>query len=90
MTATNRKTSMALAAAAAALFITLPTACSQDTGKTASDVQGKCIGGNACKGQSACAAATTSCAGQNACKGEGFTTTTKSECDEAGGEWEAA
>lgn len=90
MTVKNRKTSMALAAAAAALFVTLPAACSQETSTTAGDVQGKCIGGNACKGQSACATATTSCAGQNACKGEGFTTTTKSECDEAGGEWEAA
>lgn len=90
MTVKNRKTSIALATAAAALFVTLPAACSQDAGRTAGDLQGKCIGGNACKGQSACATATTSCAGQNTCKGQGFTTTTKPECEEAGGEWEAA
>lgn len=88
MISSNTKRTLALAAAA--LFVTLPTACARDAGETSADVQGKCIGGNACNGQSACATATTSCAGQNACKGQGFTTTTKPECDEAGGEWEAA
>jgi len=51
---------------------------------------GKCVGGNSCKGQSACATASTSCAGQNACQGQGWTETTKAECEEAGGEFESA
>ena len=84
----NRQTALALAAAS--LFVTLPAACSQDTGGGFGDVRGKCIGGNTCKGQSACATASTSCAGQNDCKGQGFVRTTKAFCDEAGGEWEAA
>jgi uncharacterized membrane protein len=46
----------------------------------------KCIGINACKGQSACKTATSSCKGQNSCKGTGMImTATDKECTEKGG-----
>ena len=39
---------------------------------TAASAQVPCVGGNACKGQSACKSAANACKGQNACKGKGF------------------
>ena len=48
------------------------------------------LGGNACQGQSACNTASTRCAGQNSCKGQGWIVTTKAECDEKGGTFEAS
>jgi hypothetical protein len=48
--------------------------------------QVKCVGGNACKGQSACQSAQSSCKGSNACKGKGYVMTpTAKECIAAGG-----
>ena len=85
----DRLTGFALAATAAALFATAPLT-TMAGGHEAGEAQGKCVGGNACKGQSACATASTGCQGQNACKGQGFTKTTKAECEEAGGEFEEA
>jgi uncharacterized membrane protein len=37
--------------------------------------QVKCLGANACKGQSACATAASSCKGMNMCKGKGYIVT---------------
>jgi hypothetical protein len=73
-----KTTGMALATAAALLFgsVAVTTAHAED-GKV------KCQGGNACKGKSACATATSACAGQNKCKGTGYVTVTKEECDAA-------
>ncbi len=79
-----------LAAAAAVLFLAAPIAVNADTGKGAAETMGHCVGGNSCKGQSACKTANSACKGQNACKGQGFTQTTKAECDEADGEFEEA
>lgn len=80
---TSKKISgVALAAAAAAMFAVAPMNAS------AAGSTGKCIGGNSCKGSSACATATTSCAGQNSCKGQGWVKMTKEECDAAGGSFE--
>jgi uncharacterized membrane protein len=45
----------------------------------------KCMGGNECKGKSACAAAGSSCAGENACKGKGWIMTTEADCKAKGG-----
>ena len=46
----------------------------------------KCIGGNSCKGKSACASASSSCAGENSCKGKGWVTMkSEKECTKAGG-----
>ncbi len=82
-----KKSNIALAASAALLL----SACSStdDLGKADSENNmGKCHGGNACKGKSACATADSACAGQNACKGKGFITATKAECESKGGGWD--
>ena len=71
--------SLTLAAAAAAMFALAPISAS------ASDEEVKCVGGNACSGQSACKTATSECQGQNACKGQGFIMATAAACEEAGG-----
>ncbi|MDJ0927729.1 MAG: hypothetical protein QNJ73_08770 [Gammaproteobacteria bacterium] len=79
----------ALAAAAAALFATTPLQLSaHEDAEEHAKLEGKCIGGNACKGQGACRTANNQCAGENACKGQGFSMATKSDCEEQGGEFE--
>ena len=76
------KSGTAIAAAAATLFL---------AGATMSTVtyaagEGKCVGVNACKGQSACNSYKTSCKGKNACKGQGMVVTgTQLECTALGG-----
>ena len=83
MNPATKKTGVALAATAAALFAVAPmNAVASDSAK------GKCIGGNSCKGQSFCHTATTGCAGQNACKGQGWIKATKSDCEQKGGQFE--
>lgn len=71
-----------LAAAAAAMFLAGPVV----TAGTAQAADVKCVGANACKGQSACKSATNECKGLNACKGQGFIMTdTAKHCLEVGG-----
>ena len=71
--------SLTLAAAAAAMFALAPVSVS-----AAEEV--KCIGGNACGGQSACKTATSECKGLNSCQGKGFVMLgSAAECTEAGG-----
>jgi hypothetical protein len=46
----------------------------------------KCLGANACKGQSACKTATNDCQGKNSCKGKGYVITTDAKsCEGKGG-----
>lgn len=72
---------VALATAAAALFIAAPVATVQ---AAPGDVP--CLGINACKGQGACHTAENACAGQNACKGRGMTpVASEEECIGRGG-----
>lgn len=72
--------SLTLAAAAAAMFALAPVSAS------AADPTVKCVGGNTCKGHSACKTATSECKGLNACKGQGFVmSSTAAACKEAGG-----
>ncbi len=53
--------------------------------------QVKCVGGNSCKGQSACKSASNDCKGQNGCKGKGYVMTPSAqECVAAGGKPESA
>lgn len=80
-----KTTGMALATAAALLFGSVAV-----TTAHAEDAKVKCQGGNACKGKSACATASSSCAGQNKCKGTGYVMLTKEECDAAKKQNEAA
>lgn len=72
MTQSKKTVGIALAAAAAALFVS-----SVQIGNAAEGsnnvVRVKCFGGNACKGQSDCKTTTNACKGLNACKSEGFT-----------------
>jgi uncharacterized membrane protein len=66
-------TGAALATAVALMFVgNAMAADSSSSSAGASSAQVKCVGGNACKGQSACKSAQSSCKGQNACKGKGF------------------
>ena len=74
------KSGAVLAAAAATLFL---------AGTTVSTVtyaagEGKCVGANACKGQSACKGGANACKGQNACKGTGFSMASEKECTAKG------
>ena len=73
---------MAVAASAAAIFI---TGCANMGSGSHSGTAAKvaCNGGNACKGQSECKGANSSCKGQNACKGQGFVNLTPAECKKA-------
>jgi uncharacterized membrane protein len=81
MNTAKKISGVALAATAATLFAIAPM-------NASAMKSGKCVGGNSCKGQSACATATTGCAGQNSCKSHGWVKTTKQECDAAGGTFE--
>jgi hypothetical protein len=88
----DRTAGLALAAIAASLFAAMPlTSGAHSDGEEGHPhgVNGKCVGGNACKGQSACKTAGGQCAGQNACKGQGFSITTAEDCEAKAGTFEA-
>ncbi len=79
MITAKKLTGLALATAAAGLFVTaaIPTASAAEEAKV------HCDGVNQCKGQSACQSANNACRGQNSCKGKGWLYMTKAECDAA-------
>jgi uncharacterized membrane protein len=81
MNETSRLTGVALAAAAATLFI---AGCASSGGSMqtadAGAVKVKCYGANACKGQAECKTALNDCKGQNACKAKGYVTLTEQAC----------
>ena len=78
-------TGAVLAAAVGAMFLTSPLF-AQGSSSGASQAAVKCVGGNSCKGQSACKGGNHSCKGQNSCKGQGFVNTASSqECTDKGG-----
>ena len=72
---------LALAAAAAALFLTQAPAVADE----ASEAKIRCEGVNACKGASQCHTANNACAGLNECKGKGMLEMTRGECEAAEG-----
>jgi hypothetical protein len=85
MTRTQRTGAM-LATAVALIFASNIAYAADSTDSTAAASQVKCVGGNACKGQSLCQSANSGCKGQNACKGKGYVMTpTSKECIAAGG-----
>jgi len=85
----TRMTGAVLATAVALMFAGNAFAADSSSGDASAQV--KCVGGNACKGQSACKSASSSCKGQNACKGKGYVMTPSAkECVAAGGKPEAA
>lgn len=71
---------VALAAAAAGLFVAAAPAAFAAEGEAA---KVKCEGVNSCKGHGACKSAHNACAGQNGCAGQGFVMMTQAECDAA-------
>ncbi|HEY3644042.1 MAG TPA: hypothetical protein VGM16_01780 [Gammaproteobacteria bacterium] len=74
---------LALASAAASLFVLAPLAVHADAG---ADPLGNCYGVNACKGKSSCKTAENSCVGKNSCKGKGFVdSVSQGTCDQLGG-----
>ena len=79
----NSKSGATLAAAAATLF--LAGAVVATGSSPANAAMGKCMAGNACKGQSACKGGANSCKGLNACKGTGFSMASEAKCKATGG-----
>ena len=74
-----------LAAAVGAMFLTSPVLAQESSGSMG-QANVKCVGGNSCKGQSACKGGNHSCKGQNSCKAQGFVmTSTTQECNAKGG-----
>jgi uncharacterized membrane protein len=82
----SKVTGAMLATAVALIFAGNVQAADTSSPAPAASSQVKCVGGNSCKGQSACQSAQSSCKGQNACKGKGYVITpTAKECVAAGG-----
>jgi hypothetical protein len=94
----KKQTGRVIAVAVGALFATAsmaqndnpPTAPTQTqvtvTTPAANTVPMKCLGGNACRGMSACAASGNACRGKNSCKGQGYSMSkTAEECRISGG-----
>ena len=73
----------AMLATAVALAFTGSAVNAADT--STQPAQLKCLGANACKGQSACKTATNDCQGKNSCKGKGYVVTTDAKTCEARG-----
>ncbi len=77
------KSGAALAATAAALFLT--GTFTPHFANAATDAKGHCMGANACKGQSGCKTSANACKGQNACKSKGFLEMTREDCGKVDG-----
>ena len=79
MNANSKLVGAALAAAAAALFVTSAPVLAADSG---SAVKVKCYGANACKGKAECKTSMNACKGHNECKGKGFSMMEEKACIE--------
>ena len=77
----KKVTTIAMAAAAAALFATAPIT----TVSAGADSKVHCFGVNKCKGHNDCKTAQNACKGHAACKGHGFVSMSKHACSEIGG-----
>jgi hypothetical protein len=74
-----------LATAVGLMFMAHP-ALAQTPAGSSQQAKVKCVGGNDCKGKSACKTATSPGPGQNSCKGQGVVMTkTTTECTDKGG-----
>ena len=79
----SRKIAGAVLATAVALSFAAPVRADDSSSKPA---QVRCMGANACKGQSACKTAANDCKGQNGCKGKGYVMAANAdECAKQGG-----
>ena len=80
------RTSGAVLATVVGLMFAAQPALAQDSSGSSGQASVKCIGGNSCKGQSACQSAQNSCKGQNSFKGKGWVPTSSAqECTSKGG-----
>ena len=79
MSTITTRSSLALAATAAAMFALAPI------GASAAEDTVHCTGVNACKGMSSCKTASSSCKGHNSCKGQGFVKVSAGVCEQLGG-----
>ena len=76
----------AILATAVALAFTASAVNAADAASPSTQpAQLKCLGANACKGQSACKTATNDCQGKNSCKGKGYVITADAKSCEAKG-----
>jgi hypothetical protein len=74
------------ASAVALSFLASRSYAQGPSGSSGQQGQVKCIGGNSCKGMSACKTASNAGPGRNSCKGQGMVyTKTAQECTEKGG-----
>lgn len=81
MNTVKRISGVALAAAAASVFV---AGCASGPGYSEySSAKVACAGVNGCKGLSDCKTANSSCKGQNTCKGVGFVFMGADECTQA-------
>jgi len=83
MSKPSRLTGVAIAAAAATLFVA--GCANMGSGTQTADsgaVKVKCYGANACKGQAECKTGINNCKVQNACKGQGFMSMSDKACVE--------
>jgi len=75
-----------LATAVALAFVSATAYAEGSSTPSGKAPQVKCVGGNSCKGKSACMSASNDCKGQNACKGKGYVMLSSAgECTKAGG-----
>lgn len=79
MSSVTRMTGIALAAAAASMFMTVGVT----SNAVAAEAKIHCEGVNSCKGKTDCKTASNECKGMNSCKGAGFIAMTAAECDQA-------
>jgi uncharacterized membrane protein len=80
-----KKTTIAGAMLATAVALAFTGSAVNAADSSTQTAQLKCLGANACKGQSACKTATNDCQGKNSCKGKGYVITTDAKSCEAKG-----
>ena len=80
-----KKTTIAGAMLATAVALAFRGSAVNAADTSTQPAQLKCLGANACKGQSACKTATNDCQGKNSCKGKGYVVTTDAKTCEAKG-----
>ena len=80
-----KKTTIAGAMLATAVALAFTGSVVNAADSSTQPAQLKCLGANACKGQSACKTATNDCQGKNSCKGKGYVVTTDAKTCEAKG-----
>lgn len=83
MNAVKKLSGIALAAAAAGMFMSVSVGNAVAGDKAADKGKTQCEGVNACKGTGSCKSAHNACKGQNACKGKGVMEMSAADCKAA-------